>query len=50
METVQEKRKATFISKPLFKQSFKSLFGLWLAMTIGSILIVLLNIFNEVFF
>ena len=45
METVQEKRKATFISKPLFKQSFKSLFGLWLAMTIGSAFIfIVINV------
>lgn len=30
------KRKSQFISKPLFKQSIKSLLGLWLALTIGS--------------
>ena len=34
-----------YISKPLFKQSFKSLFGLWLAMTIGSAFIfIVINI------
>ena len=31
-----EKRKIEFISKPLFKQSMKSLLGLWLALMIGS--------------
>lgn len=31
-----KKKKVEFISKPLFKQSFKSLFSLWLALTIGS--------------
>ena len=39
------KRRSHFISKPLFKQSFKSLFVLWLAMTIGSALIfVVINV------
>ena len=42
----EKKRKRTkFISVPLFKQSFKSLFVLWLAMTIGSAFIfVVINI------
>ncbi len=41
----QSKKKSKFISKPLFKQSFKSLFGLWLALTIGSAFIfVTINI------
>ena len=45
MENVKEKRKIKFISKPLFKQSFKSLFGLWLAMTIGSAFIfIIINV------
>ena len=46
MEATQEKRrKIKFISTPLFKQSFKSLFGLWLAMTIGSAFIfIVINI------
>ncbi|MCR4911677.1 MAG: ABC transporter permease [Bacilli bacterium] len=30
------KRKHTFISKPLFRQSMKSLLGLWIALMIGS--------------
>lgn len=33
------KRKPDFISKPLFKQSLKSLLGLWIALMIGSALI-----------
>ena len=45
MEAVVEKKKAKFISKPLFKQSLKSLFGLWLAMTIGSAFIfIVINV------
>ncbi len=47
MEAVMEnkKPKKQLISKPLFKQSFKSLFGLWLAMTIGSAFIfIVINI------
>ena len=45
MEATQEKRRIAFISKPLFKQSFKSLFGLWLAMTIGSAFIfIIINV------
>lgn len=45
MEAVMEKKKAKFISKPLFKQSLKSLFGLWLAMTIGSAFIfIVINV------
>ena len=44
MEAVMENRKPKkqFISRPLFKQSFKSLFGLWLAMTIGSAFIFII--------
>lgn len=39
------KKKSKFISLPLFKQSFKSLFGLWLALTIGSAFIfVIINV------
>ena len=39
------RRRSAFISKPLFKQSFKSLFVLWLALTIGSALIfVVINV------
>ena len=42
---MENKRPHMFISKPLFKQSFKSLFGLWLAMTIGSAFIfIVINI------
>lgn len=38
-------RKGKFISLPLFKQSFKSLFVLWLALTIGSAFIfVVINV------
>ena len=45
MEAVAEKKKVKFISKPLFKQSLKSLFGLWLAMTIGSAFIfIVINV------
>ena len=33
------KKRSSFISKPLFKQSFKSLLALWIAMTAGSVLI-----------
>ena len=45
MEEVLNKKKTKFISKPLFKQSFKSLFGLWLVMTIGSAFIfIVINI------
>ena len=44
MEQVEHKR-PKFISTPLFKQSFKSLFGLWIAMTIGSAFIfIVINI------
>ena len=44
MEAVMEnkKPKKQFISRPLFKQSFKSLFGLWLAMTISSAFIFII--------
>ena len=38
-DAVMEKRKNEFISKPLFKQSIKSLLGLWIAMTVGSVII-----------
>lgn len=39
------KKKSAFISKPLFTQSFKSLFGMWLALTIGSAFIfVVINL------
>ena len=45
MEAVLKRKKTKFISKPLFKQSFKSLFGLWLALTIGSAFIfIIINI------
>ena len=45
MESVIEKRKIAFISKPLFKQSFKSLFSLWLTLTIGSAFIfIVINV------
>ena len=45
MQNKPAKKKTAFISKSLFKQSFKSLFGLWLAMTIGSAFIfVVINI------
>ena len=47
MEQSLEKKqhKSKFISKPLFKQSFKAIFGLWLAMTIGSAFIfVIINV------
>ena len=47
MEAVMENKrpKKHIISTPLFKQSFKSLFGLWLAMTIGSAFIfIVINI------
>ena len=47
MEQVENKKihKSKFISTPLFKQSFKSIFGLWLAMTIGSAFIfVIINV------
>ena len=38
-------KKSKFISVPLFKQSFKSLWVLWLALTIGSAFIfVVINI------
>ena len=44
-EEVKKKHRPAFISKPLFVQSFKSLFGLWLALTIGSALIfVVINV------
>ena len=51
-----KKKKREFISKPLFKQSFKSLFVLWLALTIGSAFIFVVinsvigskNIFNNI--
>ena len=36
MEENRVKKKKAFISKPLFMQSFKSLWVLWLALTIGS--------------
>lgn len=47
MEQVVENKKhhTKFMSMPLFKQSFKSLFGLWLSMTIGSAFIfIIINI------
>ena len=38
-------RKKEFISKPLFKQSMKSLLGLWIAMMIGSaVIFVVINL------
>lgn len=44
-EEVKKTRKSKFISVPLFKQSFKSLWVLWLALTIGSAFIfVIINI------
>ncbi len=44
-EAVAEKKKKEFISKPLFKQSMKSLLGLWIAMMVGSALIfVVINL------
>ena len=44
MESTNKKHSA-FISKPLFKQSFKALFGLWLAMTIGcAFLFIVVNL------
>ena len=44
MENTNKKHSA-FISKPLFKQSFKALFGLWLAMTIGcAFLFIVVNL------
>ena len=47
MEQVMEKKhhRSKLVSKPLFKQSFKAIFGLWLAMTIGSAFIfVIINV------
>ena len=45
MESKTTKKRSKFISVPLFKQSFKSLFVLWLAMTIGSAFIfVVINV------
>ncbi len=44
-KVAEPKKHRKFISKPLFKQSFKALFGLWLAMTIGSAFIfIVINI------
>ena len=51
-----KKRKFKFISKPLFKQSYKSLFPLWLALTLGSAFIFIVinlaigskNIFSNI--
>ena len=44
-QAMTQKKKSKFISKPLFKQSFKSLLGLWLAMTIGSAFIfIIINV------
>lgn len=43
--TIEVSKKKTFFSKPLFKQSVKSNLGLWLALTIGSMLIfVIINL------
>lgn len=39
MSEVQAKNKREFISKPLFKQSLKSLLALWIALMAGSVLI-----------
>ena len=46
METTNTmKKKATFFSKPLLKQSIKSNLGLWLALTLGSMAIfVIINL------
>ena len=45
VQTQKVKTRSAFISKPLFKQSFKSLFGLWLALMIGSAFIfVVINL------
>ena len=45
MSEEKKRKKTKFISVPLFKQSFKSLFVLWLALTIGSAFIfVVINI------
>ena len=44
-EVAMERRKKEFISKPLFKQSMKSLLGLWIAMMVGSaIIFVVINL------
>ena len=41
----QKKKRPAFISKPLFKQSFKAIFPMWLALTIGSALVfVVINV------
>ena len=39
MSEVEKKKRPAFISKPLFKQSMKSLMGLWIALMVGSALI-----------
>ena len=45
MENKMNRKHSAFISKPLFKQSFKALFGLWLAMTIGcAFLFIVVNL------
>jgi len=45
VEPKTKRKRTKFISKPLFKQSYKSLFGLWLALMIGSSLIfVVINL------
>ena len=44
-EVAMERRKKEFISKPLFKQSMKSLLGLWIAMMVGSaVIFVVINL------
>ena len=55
-ENVLKNRQSKFISKPLFKQSYKSLFGMWLALTIGAAAIFFIiniavgskNVFNNI--
>lgn len=45
MEQVKQNKKAKFISKPLFDQSFKSLRFVWLVMTIGaSLIFIIINL------
>ena len=45
MKNKMNKKHSAFISEPLFKQSFKALFGLWLAMTIGcAFLFIVVNL------
>ena len=45
MNEVKNKKKVAFMSKPLFMQSFKSIWPIWLALTIGSAFIfIVINI------